>query len=237
MPRVEVIEVQGVVQTGGKPGPASVTLDTLGADTLAMISGGSGATTIADGADVAQGARADAAWSGSGVTTVIGALKAIFGKANTTDSTQGTISDAAWSGTGDGSEVAIAKSIRGLLSTLAGAVSASRMNATILRAPTSTSVAIASGAQESAVIDISTWIAGGFVIPAAFTGSSVTFKVSHTQSSQVDLYDQYGNLVTTPITVNRAFPFPQEAAGFASIVIRSSAAEGAARTIALHKKG
>lgn len=203
MPKVDVIEVQGIVQTGGKPGPGSVTLDTLGADTLAMISGGSGATTIADGADVTQGAKADAAWSGSGDGTVVGILK----------------------------------SLRVLLNTVAGAVSSSRMNATILRAPTSTSVAIASGAQDSAVIDISTWIAGGFVIPAAFTGSSVTYRVSHTQGSQVDLYDQYGTLVTTPVAVGRAYPFPQEAAGFASIIIRSSAAESAARTIALHKKG
>lgn len=39
--------------------------------------GGGGATTIADGADVAQGAKADAAWSGAGDATVVSALKTV----------------------------------------------------------------------------------------------------------------------------------------------------------------
>lgn len=40
--------------------------------------GGGGAVTIADGADVAQGARSDAAWSGSGNGTTISLLKALI---------------------------------------------------------------------------------------------------------------------------------------------------------------
>lgn len=40
--------------------------------------GGGGAVTVADGADVAQGAIADAAYTGVGSTTVIGALKGIY---------------------------------------------------------------------------------------------------------------------------------------------------------------
>jgi hypothetical protein len=42
-------------------------------------SGGGGAVTVADGADVAEGAQADAAWT-SGSGTVISILKGIFGK-------------------------------------------------------------------------------------------------------------------------------------------------------------
>lgn len=42
--------------------------------------GGTVATTVADGANVAQGAIADTAWSGSGNSTVIAALKAIYNK-------------------------------------------------------------------------------------------------------------------------------------------------------------
>ena len=40
--------------------------------------GGGGAVTIADGADVTQGLKADAAYAGSGSTTTIGALKGLY---------------------------------------------------------------------------------------------------------------------------------------------------------------
>jgi hypothetical protein len=40
--------------------------------------GGGGAVTVADGADVTQGAIADAAWTGSGNATVVAALKGIY---------------------------------------------------------------------------------------------------------------------------------------------------------------
>lgn len=43
--------------------------------------GGSDAVTIADGADVAEGTKADVAWTGTGDATVIAGLKAIAKKA------------------------------------------------------------------------------------------------------------------------------------------------------------
>jgi len=42
-------------------------------------SGGGGAVTVADGANVAQGTTTDAAWSGTGAGTLVALLKAIFG--------------------------------------------------------------------------------------------------------------------------------------------------------------
>lgn len=45
--------------------------------------GGGGGVTVADGADVAQGTRNEAAWSGTGNGTVISILKALFAKAYT----------------------------------------------------------------------------------------------------------------------------------------------------------
>lgn len=164
---------------------------------------GSGASSLADGADVTQGAKADAAWSGSGDGTVVGILK----------------------------------SVRTLLNTLAGAVSSSRMNANIARTSVTSSVSISSAATDSTAIDISTTIAGGFIIPAAFTGTSVSYKASYTTTGHQPLYDQYGSQVTTPVAVNRAFPFPAEAAGFASLIIVSSASESGARTIQTVRKG
>lgn len=47
--------------------------------------GGGGAVTIADGADVAQGDRGDAAWAGTGDSTVVAALKALVLTSQSTD--------------------------------------------------------------------------------------------------------------------------------------------------------
>jgi hypothetical protein len=238
MPKVEVIEVRGVVQTGGVPGPGTVTLDTLGSDTLALISGGSGATTIADGADVAQGAKADAAWDEvAGSPTIVGILKKAVLRLAQVVSGVGAVADAAWT-SGNGSVIAVLKAISGTNTTVAGAVASSRMNIRLQRdVATPTAVTIASAGQDSTALDISAWIAGGFLIPSAMTGTSLTYKVSHTTSGHVELRDQYGNVVTTPIAVSTAYPIPAEAAGFNSLIIRSSAAEGATRTINWVRKG
>src|SRR5215467_6728206 len=80
--------------------------------------GGGGAVTIADGADVAQGTTTDAAWSGSGVGTVISILKKIatgFSGAVTiadgADTAEGAIADAAVTGDNAGT---ISAKLRGL---------------------------------------------------------------------------------------------------------------------------
>lgn len=45
--------------------------------------GSGGASTIADGADVAQGARADAAYTGSGSATIVSILKGVYARLTT----------------------------------------------------------------------------------------------------------------------------------------------------------
>lgn len=198
---------------------------------------GGGPATIADGADVTQGAKADAAWDESAASpSVIAVLKRAVVRISAIVSGVGAVADAAWT-SGNGTVIAILKAIAGTNATVAGAVASSRMNSNIQRTGASASVSIASAATDSGAIDISNTIAGGFVIPSAMTGTSITYKVSQTTSGHQPLYDQYGNLVSTPIAVNRAFPFPQEAAGFASLILVSSGAEGAARTINTYKKG
>lgn len=224
---------------------------------------GGGASTIADGADVAQGAVADAAYSGTGNTTVIGGLKGIWSRVNAAASALGAIGDAAWTSgngtvigvlkaavggigavgdaawsSGNGTLVAILKAISGSNTTIAGSVASSRMNIRLQRdVATPSAVTIANAAQDSQALDISAWIAGGFLIPSPFTGSSVTYKVSHTTSGHVELRDQFGNTVTTPVAAGIAYPIPAEAAGFNSLIIRSSAAEGGSRTINWVRKG
>lgn len=63
----------------GTSGSASITAILKGLPRSVGGGGGGGAATIADGADVAQGARADAAWS-SGSGSVIAILKALAAK-------------------------------------------------------------------------------------------------------------------------------------------------------------
>ena len=292
---VEVQEAGVLLESG------TILLDHLSSEVLDFISGGSGGdVNIPDGADIAQGAKADAAWdeaasapsivailkrsivrlasivtntgnidskSASIVTntgntatsvatvatntgtintsnTTIATNTGNINTSNTTIATNtgnastgiGAVGDAAWI-SGNGSLIALGKAIAAATSTLGGAIASGRMNSNIQRTGSTTSVAIANAATDSAAIDIAAMITGGFIIPSAFTGTSVSYKVSYTTSGHQPLYDQYGNQVTTPVAVNRAFPFPQEAAGFASLIITSSGAEGASRTLQLYRKG
>ena len=72
--------------------------------------GGGGAVTVADGADVAQGSIADAAYSGTGSGTVVSILKWI-------GSLFGLPSSTPYSGTGDGTVISVLKGVFGLLAT------------------------------------------------------------------------------------------------------------------------
>lgn len=199
--------------------------------------GGGGAATIADGADVTQGAKVDAAWDEAAASpSVVAILKRAVTRISAIVSGVGAVGDAAWT-SGNGSVVSVLKAIAGSSSIVATTVGTNRINANIQRSSVTAGVPLASGATDSNAIDMKDYIAGGFIIPAAFTGTSVTYKVSQTTTGHQPLRDQYGNLVTTPVAINNAYPFPQEAAGFASLVIVSSAAEGAARTIQTFRKG
>lgn len=254
--------------------------------------GGGGAATIANGADVTQGAIADAAYT-TGSGTLVSLLKGIFGKANTIDSTQGTTGDASWDGsastatemaylrrsastqglpadtawvsgsgsvvallknvagavasvgavadaawtTGNGTLVAVLKAIAGSNNTVAGAVATARMNTRLQRDGVATALTIAISTTDTGAWDISGWITGGFILPSAFTGTAVSFKVSQTTTGHQPLYDSTGTLISITAAANRAFPIPPEAAGFNSIIITSNASESAARTINTWKKG
>lgn len=87
--------------------------------TGAIIAGGSsgGAVTVADGANVAQGAVADAAYTGSGSATIIAALKGLYASMVG----QGTTADAAYAGTGNSSVIA---ALKGLYNTMIAATPA-----------------------------------------------------------------------------------------------------------------
>ncbi|MGB3328200.1 MAG: hypothetical protein WBA46_04545 [Thermomicrobiales bacterium] len=202
-------------------------------------SGGGGASTLADGADATQGAKADVAWDETAASpTIMGVLKRAVNRISAIVSGVGAVGDAAWT-SGNGTLVAILKAIAGTNATVAGAVASNRVNSNIQRTGSSTTVTIANGAQDSTQIAIGNTITGGFITPSTMTGNTITYKVSHINGSFMPLYDQTGIQVSTPINLSqsRAYPFPAEAAGFAYLVLVSSSVELGARTINVYLKG
>ena len=103
------------------PTALSMTLLTVDASGNLNVStgatgGGGGAATIADGADVAEGSKADAAWTGSGAGTVIAILKKIASAggsavsiADGADTAEGSTADAAWTASGSSTVISLLK--------------------------------------------------------------------------------------------------------------------------------
>jgi hypothetical protein len=93
-------------------------------------------------------------------------------------------------------------------------------------------VTIANGASTSSAFDGSNFSAFGAVLPAAFTGASISFTVCDTAAGTfVALFDVANVLVSVPVTQGRAYDLPSELAAFPFFKIVSASAEGAARTI------
>ncbi len=75
----------------------------------------------------------------------------------------------------------------------------------------------------------------GLIMPAAFTGTSLTFQVSNDDSTYVDLYDNAGTQVSVTVSTSRAVSFKADHASLLSgwnfIKIISGSTEATARTI------
>lgn len=108
---------------------------------------------------------------------------------------------------------------------------------TLLRLSKSGKVAtILSGQQDSSAVDISSWALLGFQMPAAFTGATVTFKVSSDGSTFTTLKDQTGTTITMTVSTSFAYPFPDEVSAWPYVKITSASAEGANRSIIIAAK-
>ncbi len=91
---------------------------------------------------------------------------------------------------------------------------------------------ILSGQTDSDVIDFKDFAQGGFILPAAFTGATVSFKVCNTSGGTfVALYDAANVLVSLTVTAARAYAFPVALFPFAFVKIVSASAEGADRLL------
>lgn len=92
--------------------------------------------------------------------------------------------------------------------------------------------AIASGGDTSNSIDYQKYAAGGFLMPAAFTGASVSFLVAEKDDGTYQpLYNASNSLVSITVAANRHYPLPAELAGYPFFKIKSVGAEGAAREL------
>jgi hypothetical protein len=99
-------------------------------------------------------------------------------------------------------------------------------------------VKILSGQTESEAINCRGTVLVGIKTPAALTGTSMTFKVSDTNSDFKDYYNAAGNQVTVSMPVDKRIGIkPVDFAGVQWIKIVSSSAEAADREFTLLMRG
>lgn len=92
-------------------------------------------------------------------------------------------------------------------------------------------VSIANGQTTSGVIDTNNYESIAFVLPAAFTGASVSFSVSQDNSTYAALYASGNTLQSVTVTQGRAYAIPADALNFRYVKIVSASSEAGARTI------
>lgn len=100
----------------------------------------------------------------------------------------------------------------------------------------------------SVTIDISTQLSSeivtggfqlcGFILPAAFTGTAITFQVSNTSGgTYVDLYNSAGQVSYTVAPSRYVAVDPKDFQGVKYLKLKSGSSEAAARTIICSMKG
>ena len=100
-----------------------------------------------------------------------------------------------------------------------------------------TSVTIANGGTTSGEIDLTDIQDGGFIIPAAFTGTTLSFLVSNESGGTFSEVKTNANAAIAPtVNVSRAYPFRPEVLAFNFAKIVSNGAEAAERTILISIK-
>lgn len=96
------------------------------------------------------------------------------------------------------------------------------------------SVTIASGQQTSGAVDLSGCVLVGLDMPSAFTGTTVTFTVSSSQSGTYKTLYKDGANVSVTVTASRQVVLqPADFAGVRFLKVVSGSAEAAERTITL----
>jgi hypothetical protein len=103
-------------------------------------------------------------------------------------------------------------------------------------------VTIANGQSLSAAFCLGQGVPLSVQMPAAFTGTSITFQGSNDNSTYQNLYDDAGNEITVLVSASRNVKLPAaDLAGFSYYKIRSGTAgtpavEAADRTLVVHNR-
>lgn len=95
---------------------------------------------------------------------------------------------------------------------------------------------IAAGDTASSAIPFDDFAQGGFILPALFDGTSVSFMVSRDGESFAAFYDSSNALVTITVTQGRAYALPVSLFPFKAIKIVSSTSESGDREISISLK-
>lgn len=126
--------------------------------------------------------------------------------------------------------------VQGSLDSADAALTASS-TATIERAYLTGSVTIAPGGTTSTTFDKRGYPIVRLIIPAAFTGTTITFLVSQDGASFVSLYDRYNSQCSITVSTNRGYELPAELAGWGYFQVVSGSAEGLGRILTLSAEG
>jgi hypothetical protein len=106
-----------------------------------------------------------------------------------------------------------------------------------LRAGWSRSIVIASSAQLSSAVENKYGFELGIVVPAAFTGTALTFEVSANGTTYQPLYGTDGNAVSLTVAQGRSYPLPAAVSFWPYFKVKSGSAEAGARTLVVVIKG
>lgn len=91
---------------------------------------------------------------------------------------------------------------------------------------------IANGATTSDAFEASSCVAFGLQMPAAFTGTTLTFTVSADKGTTYQaLYDEFNVAVSMTVAASRSYDLPATLASWTHFKIVSGSSEGAARTL------
>lgn len=106
---------------------------------------------------------------------------------------------------------------------------------------------VSAGWSRDAVIASSAQLSGAFenkygrdsavVVPAAFTGTALTFEVSADGVTYQPLYGTDGNAVSLTVAQGRSYPLPAAVLPWPYFKIKSGSAEAAQRTLVVVFKG
>src|SRR6185295_9704774 len=101
----------------------------------------------------------------------------------------------------------------------------------------SVAATIANGAAESSIINFRGYAGGLFQIPASFTGASVSFVVSATETgTYTALHDATNTVVSQTVTSSKSYPLPASLFGAGFFKFVSASNETGAKTITVSLK-